>query len=240
MCTLVLTNVSAGYGKIQIVHDISLTIEDNIITAILGPNGSGKSTLIKSIFGLSTIFSGKILFRDDDITHKSVNHVIMQGISYVPQVDNVFPNMTLNENLEMGGLFQMNKFKENVESVYQMFPLLKERKNEKARKLSGGERQMLALGRALVTDPKLLLLDEPSAALSPKLTDLIFTKIVELARSGIAVGLVEQNVKKALLVSERAIILTSGRKSFEGETESLRNRDLGKIFLGSSIGDRQE
>ncbi len=240
MCTLLLNDISAGYGKIQIVHGISLTIEDNAITAILGPNGSGKSTLVKAVLGLSTVFSGNISFNENDITGMKPSRVVSLGIGYVPQVDNVFPKMTLKENLEMGGLFQSNRLREKLEVVYQMFPLLKERKDEKAGKLSGGERQLLALGRALVTDPKVLLLDEPSAALSPKLTDLIFEKIVELAQKGIAIGLVEQNVRKALSVSKRAVILTSGRKVFEGETQTLRDKELGSVFLGSSIAKRKD
>ncbi|MEM3386245.1 MAG: ABC transporter ATP-binding protein [Nitrososphaerales archaeon] len=224
-------NIYAGYGKIPIVQDVSVQVRKGIITSILGPNGSGKSTLFKTIFGLSKVFSGSILFESIDITHLSNYKVAKLGVSYVPQVDNVFPNLTVKENLEMGAQ-DPRSVKENLQHVYNLFPILKERSSMKAAKLSGGERQMLAIGRALMTKPKLLILDEPSVALSPKLSETLYQRIIELNKNGVSIALIDQNVRKALQVSEDTMVLLSGKVVYQGSSSGINEEIWSKLILG--------
>ncbi|MFQ6055048.1 MAG: ABC transporter ATP-binding protein [Methanosarcinales archaeon] len=222
--------VVSGYGKMMIVHDVSIKVHETEIVVLIGPNGSGKSTLIKTIFGLLKPTKGKIIFRGMDITGFKPYEIVRKGIGYVPQLDNVFPTLTVNENLEMGGYIYKNIDKREV---FKIFPILKEKKDEIARNLSGGERQMLAIARALMTNPKLLLLDEPSAGLAPKLVDRLMEKIMAIRERGSSILLIEQNAKKALQISDRGYVMAMGKKVFEGTANDiLDHKEIGKLYLG--------
>ncbi len=214
--------LTSGYGKLMIVQGISLQIKKGEIVSIIGPNGSGKSTLIKSIYGLTTIFSGQILFEGKEITRTRADLVTRLGIGYVPQINNVFTALTVEENLEMGAISLDEKaaLKASIEEIYSLFPILGERRRQKAGTLSGGERQMLALARALIAKPRLLLLDEPTAALAPNLADQLFQKIVEIRGLGVTLIIVEQNARKALAISDRGFVLVEGRVVFEDQSLS--------------------
>lgn len=229
-------NIKSGYGKALILHGISLNVNKGELVTVIGPNGSGKSTLLKTIAGLLKTSEGNIYFNNKKITNFETANLAKMGLGYVPQLENVFPNLSIIENLEMGFLVNVDRksFQKNLARVHKIFPVLQERKNEKAKKLSGGERQMLALGRALMSNPKMLLLDEPTAALSPVLVNQIL-EIVTLIKNdeNIPILLVEQNAKKSLAISDRAYILTSGQVYKEGTaTDLLNDEAIGKAFLG--------
>ena len=227
-------DVVAGYGDVEILHGVSMVLDEGEIVAVIGPNGAGKSTLLKAIFGIVDIRSGGIELLGRDVTNFSPDRVVERGMSYVPQVENVFPSLTINENLEMGAFIRRDGLRERLERVYDLFPDIAGRRGERAGRLSGGQRQMLALARALMLDPKVLLLDEPSASLSPKMVDSIFEKIGEINRGGTAILLVEQNAKEALTFSSRAYVLAVGENRFEGEAKSiLEDEEVGKLYLGS-------
>jgi ABC-type branched-subunit amino acid transport system ATPase component len=224
----------AGYGEVEILHGVSITVNEGEVVAVIGPNGAGKSTLLKAVFGLLPLRSGSVELLGRDVTNLSADRVVQSGMSYVPQVDNVFPSLTINENLEMGAFVRRDGLRERLERVYGLFPDIAGRRGERAGGLSGGQRQMLALARALMLDPKVLLLDEPSASLSPIMVDSIFGKIGEINRGGTAILLVEQNAKEALSFSNRAYVLAMGENRFEGEAQSiLANEEVGKLYLGA-------
>lgn len=230
-------NIKSGYGKALILHGITLDVNKGELVTVIGPNGSGKSTLLKTIAGLLKTAEGEIWFNNEKITNTATSDLAKMGLGYVPQLENVFPNLTIIENIEMGFLMNPHRksFKKNLDRVYKIFPILQERKHEKAKKLSGGERQMLALARALMSDPKMLLLDEPTAALSPVLVNEIL-EIVNIIKNdeGIPILLVEQNAKKSLAISDRAYILTSGQVFKEGSAQELLDDEaIGKAFLGA-------
>jgi len=233
--SLELRKLNAGYGKLQILFDVSFTAPPEKITVIVGPNGSGKSTTLKTIFGLTTIYSGEILFGGKNIAGLPPHRIAKMGIAYVPQTDNVFAKLTVRENLVMAtyGLDESSA-QDRVEEVLEMFPILRERLDQKAGTLSGGERQMLAMGIALVRRPKLMLFDEPTAALAPKIAIEILDIIARLRDEyKITVLLVEQNAKKALEYGDRAVLLVGGRVAFEGEAEELLHHpDLARMYLG--------
>ncbi len=227
-------DVVAGYGEVEILHGVSLAVGEGEVVAIIGPNGAGKSTLLKAIFGLVSVHSGSVQLMGQDVTNSAPDRIVRSGMSYVPQTENVFPSLTINENLEMGAFVRRDGLRDRLERVYDLFPDIASRRGERAGRLSGGQRQMLALARALMLDPKVLLLDEPSASLSPKMVDSIFDKCGDINRGGTAILLVEQNAKEALGFSSRAYVLAVGENRFEGESQSiLDNEEVGKLYLGA-------
>jgi len=228
---LLVENISSGYGETKIVNEVNLNIQHGEIVVIIGPNGCGKSTLLKTIFGLITPYSGKMTLNGKDITGSRPDGLVRKGMGFVPQNDNVFPGLTIMENLEMGGyLFKDPDFGE----IFGLFPALHEKKNEYARSLSGGERQMLAIARALMARPKLLLLDEPSAGLAPKMVEIMMEKIKEIGRRDRScVLLVEQNAKSALRIADRCYIMVMGKKVFEGRADEITDhKEIGRLYLG--------
>ncbi len=233
MSVLQLSDVFAGYGEVEILHGVAMVVEAGEVVAIIGPNGAGKSTLLKAVFGLVPVHAGHVLLSGNDVTNEAPHQLVDAGLAYVPQVDNVFPSLTIEENLEMGGFTRRDGLRERLERAYQLFPDLAGRRRELAGRLSGGQRQMLALARALMLEPELLLLDEPSAGLSPKMVGSVFEKMSEVNRDGTAILLVEQNVREALAFSRRAYVLVTGENRLEGESrELLQHEDVGRLFLG--------
>ena len=227
--------MTAGYGKMAILHGVSLIIAPGELVAVIGPNGAGKSTAFKVIVGFLKPTEGRVLFDGDDITGLRPDQVLRRGLAYVPQGRIVFPQMTVLENLEMGGYIERNpaRIRAALERVYSLFPILAERRYQKAGTMSGGEQQMVAIGRALMTIPKLVLLDEPSLGLSPKYVALIFEKLVEMKRSGYTLMLVEQNAAKALSVADRGYVLELGRNRIEGSGQSLLDDpEVKRLYLG--------
>ena len=225
--------IVAGYGEVEILHGVSMQVLPGEIVAVIGPNGAGKSTLIKAIFGLVPITHGRVLLCGEEITNLAPDQIVATGMSYVPQVENVFPNLSIRDNLEMGAYIRTNGLRARLDRVYELFPDLAGRRGDRAGKLSGGQRQMLALARALMLDPKVLLLDEPSASLSPKMVDSLFQKIREINQAGTAILLVEQNAREALAFSNRGYVLVTGENRLEGQAKSLiDNEDVAKLYLG--------
>ena len=226
--------VVAGYGEVEILHGVSLVLGRAEIVAVIGPNGAGKSTLLKAIFGLVQVRGGRVRLADEDVTNLPPDRIVLSGMSYVPQTENVFPSLSINENLEMGAFVRQDGLQERLERVYDMFPDIANRRGERAGRLSGGQRQMLALARALMLDPQVLLLDEPSASLSPKMVDSIFEKISDISTAGTAIVLVEQNAREALSFSKRAYVLATGENRLEGESAGLLdNEEVAKLYLGA-------
>ncbi|HHP7245698.1 MAG TPA: ABC transporter ATP-binding protein [Elainellaceae cyanobacterium] len=228
-------DVYAGYIKdLDILQGINFRVFPGELVAVIGPNGAGKSTLAKAIFGLLTPRTGKIYFKGDDITGLRSNQIVQHGMCYVPQIANVFPSLTVEENLEMGAFIESAPLKPLKQQIYDMFPVLGERRRQRAGTLSGGERQMVAMGRALMLKPALLLLDEPSAALSPLLTNATLERIKQINQTGTAIVLVEQNARKALAMADRGYVLDSGRDRFEGPgTELLNDPKVSELYLGA-------
>jgi len=230
---LKLTDVVSGYTDVNIIRGVSLEVNKNEIVTIIGPNGSGKSTLMKTIFGLVSLRSGKVLFEGSDISRLRTDKIVRRGMGYVPQERNVFPSLTVMENLEMGAFIQRDRFKEGLEEVFTIFPELGQKSDQKAGTMSGGEQKMVAVGRAMILKPTLLLLDEPSSGLSPKLIDILFKKLIGINELGTSLMIVEQNAKKSLAVSHRGYVLEMGKKRFEGEGKSLlANEEVRKLYLG--------
>lgn len=226
-------SINSGYGDMEVLHDVSFHIEEGEIISIIGPNGAGKSTLLKTVFGLLKPTDGEIAFKGKTITGMAPDRIVRLGMAYVPQVENVFPSLTVHENLEMGAFIRKDDFSDRLEEVYELFPFLKKRRRQRVGKMSGGERQMVAMGRALMLDPELLLLDEPSAALAPNLTAMIFDRIIAINKSGVAILIVEQNAKESLKLSDRGYVLASGRKRFEDTgVNLLANEEIGQLYLG--------
>jgi branched-chain amino acid transport system ATP-binding protein len=231
---LITKNLTAGYKGIEVIKDIDFKISPGEIVAIIGPNGAGKSTFLKSIFSLTEVYSGRIYFKDKDITDLETHDLIYYGISYVPQGRLVFSNMTVLENLEMGAFIFDDKklIKNNLDHIYREFPVLKRKKDELAGNLSGGEQQTLAIARALMQSPSLLLLDEPSLGLAPKIINEIFDKISKLKSEGISIIIVEQNAKKAVEIADRTYILEDGKIALEGGREILKDSRIKEIYFG--------
>ena len=231
---LSIQNLHAGYNGMQVLQGISLQVRAGEITAIIGPNGAGKSTLLKSIFNQCEIYSGKISFKGKDITRFPTHELILEGISYVPQGRLVFSNLTVRENLELGAFTIREKEVVNaaLKEVFQKFPFLKERENDFAFALSGGQQQMLAIARALMQNPQLLLLDEPSLGLSPKAMKEIFEKIIQLNKEGIAIIIVEQNAKQAVKIASKTFVLEDGKIALQGGREILKSRKIKSVYFG--------
>ncbi len=233
MRLLKVEGVTSGYGDMEVLHDVSLTLDSDEIVTVIGPNGAGKSTLMKTIFGLLKPTTGDVFFEGERITGLSPDQIVRRGMAYVPQVENVFPSLTVQENLQMGAFILTNDFSQRLEEVYDLFPILKGRRKQRVGKMSGGERQMVAMGRALMLNPRLLLLDEPSAALAPNLAAVVFDRIIAINKTGVAILIVEQNAKESLKLSNRGYVLASGRNRFEDTGKNLlANKDIGELYLG--------
>jgi branched-chain amino acid transport system ATP-binding protein len=237
MALLELRAVEAGYGSIQILHGVSLHVNAGEVVAVIGPNGAGKSTAFKVIMGFITYLRGEIVFDGRSLIGQRPDKILALGLGYVPQGRVVFSQMTVRENLEMGAYLERDKgaIKASMERVFSLFPRLGERRRQAAGSLSGGEQQMLAMGRALMMRPKMLMLDEPSLGLSPRLVDEVFDKTVEMARGGLTVMLVEQNAARALEIADRGYVLELGRNRFEGAgRDLLANPEVRRLYLGGA------
>jgi ABC-type branched-subunit amino acid transport system ATPase component len=233
MLILEVEKVTAGYTEIDILYDVNLQVKPGQIVSVIGPNGAGKSTLLKTVFGILKPRHGKITLRDEEITGLKPNKIAKRGISYVPQVDNVFPSLTIEENLEMGAFIRDDDYSQRIEEIYGLFPVLGERKNQKAGQLSGGQRQMVAMGRALMLDPQVLLLDEPSAGLAPVLVAAIFEKIIEINATGVSLIIVEQNAREALKMAHHGYVLAMGKNVLDDSGDALLdNEEVGRLYLG--------
>ncbi len=228
-----LDNVVAGYGGAPILNGINIEIHASDIGVIIGPNGAGKSTALKSIFGLLQVTGGAIRFDGEDITNRLPDALVPLGLSFVPQERNVFTSMTVHENLEMGGFIRDDDLSGTLSEIYDMFPDLKAKRHQNAGELSGGQRQMVAMGRALMSRPKLLLLDEPSAGLSPRYMMEIFEQVVRINKTGVGILMVEQNARQALGFASKGFVLASGQNRFTGTgQELLDDPEVAKSFLG--------
>ncbi|MFP4625911.1 MAG: ABC transporter ATP-binding protein [Natronomonas sp.] len=226
-------NLDAGYGDLQILSDVDVDVMDGEFVTIVGPNGAGKSTVMKSVFGLTNRMGGTITFADTDITNTDPEQIIYEGIGYVPQNDNVFGALSVKENLEMGAYILDEVPQDAIDAVFDRFPILEERREQQADTLSGGQRQMLAMGRSLMLDPDLLLLDEPSAGLAPDLVDDMFDRIDRINDDGTAILMVEQNAKEALRRCDRGYVLVDGQNRYEDEgTALLEDEQVRQDFLG--------
>lgn len=231
---LKVNNLTAGYGESKILEDLEMTYSEEIMATVIGPNGAGKSTLFKSIFGIIEPWEGSVSIGDEDITELTPAQRLNNGLAYVPQGQTVFGNMSVKENLEMGGYGQSRgELQENVSRIFDMFPLLHERRSQKAKTMSGGQQQLLEMGRVLMRDPEIILLDEPSIGLAPGLMDEIFDHIIEIHEEGVGVLMIEQNANKALELCDRAYVLDDGHIKFEGPASEIKdNKDIRDLYLG--------
>jgi branched-chain amino acid transport system ATP-binding protein len=235
MALLEVADIHGGYGGANILNGVNIVIDSDQIGVIVGPNGAGKSTTLKALFGLLTISQGQVTFAGRDITNKAPEALVHDGLSFVPQEFNVFPTMSVEENLEMGAFIRRDDFRHMIDRVYGFFPPLKEKRRQPAGELSGGQRQMVAMGRALMTEPKLLLLDEPTAGLSPRYMGEIFERIIEISASGVGILMVEQNARQALALAHRGFVLATGRNLFTGTgPQLLGDPNVAKSFLGGA------
>ena len=226
-------NITCGYNSMDIVYDCNIGVNKGEIACIVGPNGAGKSTVMKSLFGLIGIRKGKVLLDGEDITNILPQERVLKGMGFVPQTNNIFPSLSVQENLEMGAFIENNDTKDMLDYIYGLFPILQDKQNQQAGELSGGQRQQVAVGRALMTNPKVLMLDEPSAGVSPIVMEGIFNKIQEIAKQGTAVLMVEQNAKQALEISDLGFVLNQGKNLFTNTGKSLLdNKEVRKSFLG--------
>lgn len=233
MALLEIRDLVAGYGDAEIVHGVSMEVEEEEIVCVVGPNGAGKSTLMKAVFGILEPWSGVVSFEDRDVTRTPPEQKTRLGMSYVPQTQNLFPSLTVEENLEMGAYVLEDDADVRIQEVYRLFPVLEERGSQRSGSMSGGQQQMLAMGRALMAEPSLLMVDEPSAGLAPELVDEVFDKIEDVVESGTSVLMVEQNARKALRRSDRGYVLEGGEKRFEDAGSALlENPEVEELYLG--------
>ncbi len=239
--------LKSGYGEMEILHGVSVRLEKGEIVAVLGPNGAGKSTLIKTVFGLLKVTAGSVSFTGTDITGLAPERLVTMGLSYVPQVSNVFPSLTVRENLEMGGITlrpnvwerlrsrgaERADLNERIERTLELFPRLRERLKDRTGTLSGGQQHMVAFAKSLILEPTVLLIDEPSAGLAPNLVTMVFEKIREIREHGTSIVLVEQRARRALALADRGYILDMGKNKYEDRGEALlRNPEIGRLYLG--------
>ena len=233
MISLVGKNLTAGYGGVDIIKNINLEVKQGEIVVIVGPNGAGKSTAMKALLGMLKLSDGDVSFAEDDISFMLPQDRVNLGIAFVPQTQNVFTGMSVEENLEMGGFIRSDDIRLTIEDIYNLFPILKEKRNQNAGELSGGQRQQVAFGRALMTKPKILMLDEPTAGVSPIVMDELFSRIIEVGKTGVGILMVEQNAKQALNIADRGYVLVNGKNSREGSGQDLLNNpEVRKSFLG--------
>ena len=226
-------NMTGGYGGADILHDCTIGVDQGEIVVIVGPNGAGKSTAMKAVFGMLDISQGAVHLNGEDITQLSPQDRVAKGMSFVPQNQNVFTSMSVEENLEMGAFTRRDDFTETMEQVFELFPILKEKRRQAAGELSGGQRQQVAVGRALMTQPKVLMLDEPTAGVSPIVMDELFDRVIEVAKSGIAILMVEQNARQALSIADRGYVLVQGRNRYADTGAALMaNPEVRRAFLG--------
>jgi len=227
------SNMTGGYGPTNILHGCNLSVEKGKIAVIVGPNGAGKSTAMKAVFGMLNLRGGYVKLDGEDITALSPEDRVKKGMGFVPQTDNVFPTMTVEENLEMGAFIRKDDFRATMEQVYDLFPILKDKRSQNAGELSGGQRQQVAVGRALMTQPKLLMLDEPTAGVSPIVMDELFDRIIEVARTGISILMVEQNARQALEIADTGYVLVQGANKYTDTGAALMaDPDVRRTFLG--------
>lgn len=226
--------MTGGYGKgADILHSCTIAVERGEIAVIVGPNGAGKSTAMKAVFGMLSLREGRVLLDGDDITALSPQDRVVRGMGFVPQTNNIFTSMTVEENLEMGAYIRRDDFRDTMEKVYSLFPILKDKRRQAAGELSGGQRQQVAVGRALMTKPKVLMLDEPTAGVSPIVMDELFDRIIEVSRTGIPILMVEQNARQALEIADKGFVLVQGRNAHTGTgKELLADADVRRSFLG--------
>lgn len=233
MPVIELDNVYGGYGDTEILHGVSLKVSAGEIVVVIGPNGAGKSTAMKAVFGLLNLTAGSVKLDNINITNMPPDQVVRQGVCYVPQTSNIFPSLTVEENLEMGAYVRKDNFKPRMQEIYALFPPLKEKRKQAAGTLSGGQRQMVAMGKAMMLEPKILLLDEPTAGLSPKYRGEIFSIIKMVNGTGTPILMVEQNAKQALRIANRGYVLVDGKNKYEGSgTDLLNDPEVAEMFLG--------
>ena len=226
-------NMTGGYGGADILKGCTISVAKGEIAVIVGPNGAGKSTAMKAVFGMLPLREGSVRLGGKDITHLSPQDRVPEGMAFVPQTSNVFTGMTVEENLEMGAYLRRDDIQETMEQVYGLFPILKEKRRQNAGELSGGQRQQVAVGRALMTKPTVLMLDEPTAGVSPIVMDELFDRIIEVARSGISILMVEQNAKQALKIADKGYVLVQGANAHTGTGKSLMaDPEVRASFLG--------
>ncbi len=227
-------NMTGGYGPVDILHSCTIAVEPGEIAVIVGPNGAGKSTAMKAVFGMLTLRQGTVRLAGEDITTLSPQARVVKGMGFVPQTHNIFTSMTVEENLEMGAFIRQDDgIAGTMEQVYDLFPILREKRNQPAGQLSGGQRQQVAVGRALMTRPRVLMLDEPTAGVSPIVMDELFDRIIEIARTGISILMVEQNARQALEIAHKGYVLVQGRNAFTDTGKALMaDPEVRKSFLG--------
>jgi branched-chain amino acid transport system ATP-binding protein len=225
--------MTGGYGPVDILHDCTIAVEKGQIAVIVGPNGAGKSTAMKAVFGMLSLRGGHVRLDGEDITALSPQARVAKGMAFVPQTQNIFTSMTVEENLEMGAFLRRDDIAGTLEQVYHLFPILKQKRLQAAGELSGGQRQQVAVGRALMTQPKVLMLDEPTAGVSPIVMDELFDRIIEVARTGISILMVEQNARQALEIADKGYVLVQGRNRFTDTGKALMaDPEVRRSFLG--------
>ena len=233
MTFLIAENMTGGYGAADILHDCTLAVEKGQISVIVGPNGAGKSTAMKAVFGMLSLRGGRVLLEGEDITTLSPQARVAKGMAFVPQTHNIFTSMSVEENLEMGAFLRRDDIRATMEQVYNLFPILRDKRHQPAGELSGGQRQQVAVGRALMTQPKVLMLDEPTAGVSPIVMDELFDRIIEVARAGISILMVEQNARQALEIADMGYVLVQGANRFTDTGAALlADPEVRRSFLG--------